>query len=434
MENTSHLAQYGFIRYIGERKLARFYLLILIGLAILYLATFPFFKAPILVTIPAIAAGWFYYRRGGVVASLLAITTNLLLINKSLMGINGEILFQFTNSILFDHIFVILASIGIGYLREIIESRYQTDKQLLDRERNLVLINMATKDILGGGNLKDTYYRLLTHLTNLFVADYASLSHWDKSSQKILLVAATKAPGQPYRNMPLEPEEEGMSQSVLENGHIVFIDDLQKSSAVVRLPEFKTLHPSTQSVVFIPLTTKDYKFGVVTLAFDSLRHFSHEEIDYIELTSYQITLALRSIHQERKIEKQLREAKTLANIEHALSTGERTGVDTVLQLIVDAAKEMIPNTQRVVLHLLDEERRFLVPRAVAGQSDSGGATGNLNMLSGEGIAGQVIATGEVATIADIRNDPNFKNEKLARIIPLAHRSAHPKQRAAYRND
>ena len=50
--------------------------------------------------------------------------------------------------------------------------------------------------------------------------------------------------------------------------------------------------------------------------------------------------------------------------------GERIGVDTVLQLIVDAAREVIPNTQRVVLHLLDNERKFLVPRAVAGYSEA----------------------------------------------------------------
>ena len=418
MENKSHLAHYGAMEFFGERKLARFYPWILTGLVILYFGSFAVFKAPILVTIPAVVAGWFYYRRGGIAASILAIAVNLLLIDQYVEKVTWDTLFQVTNGILLGHVFVALASIGIGYLREITESHYQTDKQLHDRERNLVLINMATKDILGGDNLKDTYYRLLTHLTNLFVADYASLSHWDETSRQILLVAATKTMGQPFRNMSLEPEEAGMARLALENGHVEFIDDLQKLSATTatRLPEFITLHPSTRSVVFIPLTTKDYKFGVVTLAFDSLRHFSREELDYIELTSYQITLALRSIHQERKIEKQLREARALANIEHALSTGERTGVDTVLQLIVNAAKEMIPNTQRVVLHLLDEDRRFLVPRAVAGYSD--GATGNLKMLSGEGIAGQVIATGEVAAIADIRNDLNFKNEKL----PVSFRS------------
>jgi len=275
---------------------------------------------------------------------------------------------------------------------------------------------MATKDILAGNDLNDTYYRLLTHLTNLFTADYACLTRWDDTSQQVILVAATTALNEAGRGTLLKPEEAGMVRSTIESGHTLFIEDFQRSPLFADLSIFKTLHPSTRSAMLIPLITKDYRFGVVTLAFDSLRHFDEEETAYIELTSYQITLALRSIHQERKINKQLKEAKTLANIEHALSKGERIGVDAVLHLIVEAAKDMIPDTQRVVLHLLDDERNILIPRAVTGYRD--GPTEKLNMPLGEGVAGQVIATGEVATIADVRNDPRF----IKQTLPVSFRS------------
>lgn len=411
METRQQLPYYGFIEAIGERKLTRYYPWILAGLVILYFASIPFFKTTILATIPVVVAGWFYYQAGGAIAGILAIAVNVVFPER----VTWDTLLQLENGILLGHIFVFLAAIGVGYLRKTFERYYQIEKQLRKRERHLTLVNMTTKDILGGGDLKNTYYHLLTHLTNLFVADYAYLCRWDEAAQQVFMVAATKVL-QPFHNIPLTSEETNIITSALNDGRALFIDDLQQSPIAARLSTFKTLHPSTRSVVLIPLSTKDYKFGTVTLAFDSLRQFDHEEMAYIELTRYQITLALRSVHQESMIEKQLREAQTLAKIEHALSTGERTGVDMVLQLIVDAAKEMLPSTQRVVLHLLDEERRFLVPRAVAGYSD--GATTKLNMLAGEGIAGQVIATGEVATIADIRDDPNFKNQTL----PVSFRS------------
>ncbi len=411
MENKSHLAHYSAIELFGDRKLERFYPWILAGLTVLYISSFFIIKASILVTLPAVMAGWFYYRRGGIAASILAIIINLLLINQYLEKVTWGTLLQFANGIVLGHIFVALAAIGIGYLREVIESHYQTDKQIYNRERHLILINMATKDILAGNNLNDTYYRLLDHLANLFTADYACLTRWDDSLQQVTLVATTGSSSEANQGARLKPEEANMVLSTVKSGHVLCIEDFQQSQSFVNSSVLKALHPSTRSVMMIPLITKDFKFGAVTLAFDSLRHFDDEVIAYIELTSYQITLALRSIHQEHKINRQLKEAKALANIEHALSKGEAIGVDTVLRLIVEAAKEMIPNTQRVVLHLLDEDRKFLVPRAVAGHSNSDGATGNLNMLSGEGIAGQVIATGEVAAIADIRNDPNFKNEK-----------------------
>jgi len=404
-----------FEELIATRSLARFHAWIVAGLVILYLLTFPIFKSPILVAIPAVVAGWFYYRKGGLIASILAIIANIFLINISVEKIKWNTLFQFSNGILFGHIFVLLASIGVGYLRESIENHYQMDKLLHSRERYLTLINMATKDILDGDNLNDIYYRLLTYLTNLFTADYAYLSYWNDLSRQMLPVSTTRDLKQ-LSHDSLEAEEASITLSALESGQALFLEDLQHSAQIANLRTFKTLDPSTQSALLLPLTTKDYKFGVVTLGFDLPRHFEQEDISYFELGSQQITLALRNIHQESMIEKQLREAETLANIEHALSRGERIGVDTVLQLIVDAAREVIPNTQRVVLHLLDNERKFLVPRAVAGYSEA--PTIRMNMLFGEGVAGQVIATGEVATINDIRTDPRFKG----RTMPVTFRS------------
>jgi signal transduction histidine kinase len=81
------------------------------------------------------------------------------------------------------------------------------------------------------------------------------------------------------------------------------------------------------------------------------------------------------------------------------------GLETVLQLIVDSAKELIPGAEHAVLHLLDSEHGVLVPRAVAGIPDD--SKTSLNMHPGEGIAGQVFATGEVINIPDTQVDPKF---------------------------
>jgi len=390
--------RHGFFDYIGERKATKLHPWIVLGLVGLYLASVPIFHAPILVTIPAVVAGWFYYRTGGFIAGILAIVLNAFLLDE----FTWNNLLDFSNGFLFGHLFVILASVGVGYLRRVIEGYYHTTKELHRRERHLILTNMATKDILAGDELKDIYYSLLVHLTNLFIADSAFLARFDESSQKLVIVDTTRKLEQAVSNIPLDAEITDVILSTLDTGRVLFMDAVQKFST------FKEMHSSGQSAVFIPLATQDYRFGVVVLVFDLPQVFDNEEISYIEFTSRQVTLALRSIHQERTIDKQLKEARVLASIEHALSKVERTGVNAVLQLIVDAAKDMIPHTQRVVLHLLDDERKYLVPRAVTG--DSSRITTRLRMLSGEGIAGQVIATGEVATIADIRNDPDFVSE------------------------
>jgi signal transduction histidine kinase len=166
----------------------------------------------------------------------------------------------------------------------------------------------------------------------------------------------------------------------------------------------------------IPLVAGVYKFGVAILGFDISRHFSHEELTYAQLVGSQIALALWTAEQELRIKKQLREANTLANIERALSVTERVGIETVLQLIVNSAKELIPDAEHVVLHMLDDERQLLVPRAVAGFDSR--PTSRLNMRMGEGIAGQVAATGTVIAISDIRTDPRF----ISQTVPVKYRS------------
>jgi len=88
-----------------------------------------------------------------------------------------------------------------------------------------------------------------------------------------------------------------------------------------------------------------------------------------------------------------------------LAETERVGLETVLQLIVDSAKVLIPGAERVVLHLLDDDQQTLIPRAIAGLAD--GAKTNLKMHLGEGIAGTAIASRQVVLIPDVQADERF---------------------------
>ena len=119
----------------------------------------------------------------------------------------------------------------------------------------------------------------------------------------------------------------------------------------------------------------------------------------------QDTLQLRDGLHERELNRRLRESIALAEIARALSETERVGLSTVLQLIIDSARELIPETEQAVIHLLDEERQVLHPRAVSGYEDA--AAGQFNFRPREGVAGQVIYSGETIRIDDVHADPRF---------------------------
>lgn len=405
MEEQQRFMHSSFMESVGERRPERLYPWILAGLIVLYLGTFSWLS-PMAVAVPVIVAGWFYYRSGAIIASSIAFFIDIILINAGFYELQrGDL--DLTGVFLIGHLLIFGVSITVGYFREQIEGYHKTYKRVQFRERHLILVNMATKEILEGGSLDEIYYRLLLRLTNLVTADHACLTVWDESTQTLSLAAATYEIDPSSLNSPLQKEDMPLALSILENRHVMFIDDVHQSPELTRICSSQTLHDSTRSAILLPLRTHDYRFGIVLLGFDSPQCFDREEISYIELTSQQITLALRSVQQENQIENRLRVDQALIQIGRALSASERTGTGEVLQLIVDSARELMPHAEKSVIHLLDEEEQTLFAHAVSGFDGQESEYQRVGMRLGEGIAGQVISQGVTINIGDIHAHPGF---------------------------
>jgi signal transduction histidine kinase len=385
-------------------------LTIVLGLYLLYVVTFwsilerlgPVGGA--LVCIPVAVAGWYFGTKAGLIASLVGIGLNTLFFSR-LEG--GNWVAAFINSWP-AMIMVIASGVTAGLFRDSVAERTRIFEDLRSRERYLALINIATKDILNPKKTDARYYYLILHLANLFVADSAHLIRWDASKRQAVLSATTLVLEQPYSEIVLDSSEQKLTESVMETEHTLAINDVPNSNYETSPAVLKQFLPPTQSAILIPLITKEHKLGVVIIIFNKPHHFSHAEIEYADLAGNQIALALWTVEQEIEIQKRLKEANALANIERLLSKTERVGLGTVLQLIVDSARELIPQANYAVLHLLDTEKQILVPRAVSGFRVETTTT-KLSMRVGEGIAGRVISLGEVINVGDTRTDPRFLN-------------------------
>lgn len=409
MDSRNQPPYHGFMKSIGERDLARYYPWILAGLVILYLGTFPFLKAPILSVIPAVVAGWFYYQSGGIAAGIVMIALNLFLFENTSQKVTWEFLSTLENGVLLGHGMSIVAAIASGYMRRVIERYYWTYQQLQNRERDLTLINMATKDILEGRDPEDTYYRLLTHLINLFSADYAFLTSFNESTQDILLLADSRGLSQPIHKLVWNPKDKDLLQSVLASKRAQVIDDLQQPPNVTQATLPRALTNSMRSGILIPLATRNYQFGVALVAFMSHSQFTPDDLERAGLVGNQMALILWNFQQGLEIQQRLKESDALAGISRALSESERVGTGEVLQLIVDSARELMPHAEKSVIHLLEPnaEKQFLFARAVSGYDDQEKAPIRVKMHLGEGVAGQVIREGVTINIGDIKSSPGF---------------------------
>jgi signal transduction histidine kinase len=118
----------------------------------------------------------------------------------------------------------------------------------------------------------------------------------------------------------------------------------------------------------------------------------------------------------------LKETQALIKIGQALSETERTGMGTVLQLIADSARELIPRAEQSVIHLLDAGNKSLIPHGISGMSGKHGNDLQIGMHLGKGVAGQVIKEGITINIPDVTSDSRFlwaKQEPIYRSLLVA---------------
>lgn len=379
-------------------------LAIILGYTGLYIATFHFNIGALgqagaaLITLPVALAGWYFGSIVGLVASLAAI-----LLNGALFGFSMgyEPVAALTNGWP-GSIMLVGVSIIAGSLRQAFDKRSQVESELRTRERYLTLISITTQDILTPTNPNDRYYNVISHSVNLLTADYGHLILWDETQEKAILVASTQ---QTEIKIILNPWDTNIVFQVLQSGLALAINDATNSKQIINPALSEENSQPPQSLIYLPLITMENKLGIIILAFNTPHHFSQSEIHFAELAFKQVALALRNTVQEVEIQHRLHEARALADISQTLSETERVGLNHVLRLIVDSARELIHGTEQAVIHLLDEEHQMLAPQAVSGFESP--STGKLNMRLGEGVAGQVIETGEVVSIADVDSDSRF---------------------------
>lgn len=390
-------------RLNGRTKWARWG--IILGLTILYLVAFQTLHGLIgdsvsaLIGFPVAAVGWYFGLGAGIIASLLGAITNTFLLVAS-AGMDLSILGQ---GELIPGLFILfIIGIGAGRVGQFMQERTLIEKELRSREQFLFRLNQITASILASQNLEQIPTQLTRDLANLLEADDCYLTRWDAAIGQTVPTTASSHLAQTYERFRFEPGEVNLGRSVLEAGHAIAVEDVATSPLVSK--RINSQLPS-RSLLGIPLAVGERRIGAAIIAYNTPHKFNDDELRRAEQTGNLIALALWDIQQDIELQQRLLETNILAKIGRALSETERVGLDEVLQLIVDSARELIPDSEKAVIHLLDEENQLLIPRAVAGYEEP--SEGQLNMRLGEGVAGQVIADGTVVNIADVEHDPRF---------------------------
>lgn len=157
-----------------------------------------------------------------------------------------------------------------------------------------------------------------------------------------------------------------------------------------------------RSIASVPIQWRGQVMGVISVNAPKPNAFSLADTELVSLFADQAAVAIANARQHQELQRRLQESDAIASISRALN--ETLDLQRLLQLIVETARRVIPNVERAVIHMLDKDGQTLRASAVSGQGKSGQS---VTMRTGEGVAGQVIAYGQVINVGDTHTDPRY---------------------------
>ncbi|HBY09041.1 MAG TPA: hypothetical protein DEH22_15145 [Chloroflexi bacterium] len=198
------------------------------------------------------------------------------------------------------------------------------------RAEHLELLNEITQAALQQPNLQTILQMLVTRLQNIFESDGCYINLWDTSRKVPVPVAAAGSSKDEFLNLVTEPDEVNITQSVLENGHAIAIEDTRQSEYI---SERTTTQFAKHSLLALPLIASDQPLGSVMVAFEEAHIFTPSEIELGESIAQQIALAISKARLLESEQQRRREAEILRDVTTTLTS--TLEIDQVLTQILE---------------------------------------------------------------------------------------------------
>jgi signal transduction histidine kinase len=157
-----------------------------------------------------------------------------------------------------------------------------------------------------------------------------------------------------------------------------------------------------QSMLAVPIRWQQQRLGVLEAIHSQPDAFTDEDLSLLETAATWTAIAIGNARQYDQLQRRLHESQAIARISQALAA-ETLDSDQILYLIVNLARQIVPNVDWAAIHLLHGEPERLYLAASAGLEWE---LDEYILNPGEGIAGQVITTGRVIHVHDLQDDPH----------------------------
>lgn len=284
-------------------------------------------------------------------------------------------------------------------LRREHSAREKADVRLERHARQLTALTHMGQAVLSSLDLTVVLKKVVDEVAPFFSAKGVSVLLLEGDE---LVFAASHGSGAEKLIGRRIPATAGIAGEVARVGEPRQVSDHEQQSHIYReIEKFSGYH--VKSLLAVPLKLGNETIGVIEAVHTLEDAFGPDDLSLLEAAAHWAIIAIGNARERKRTQRQLQESEVIAAISRQLNETVKLG--QILQFIVDAARYTIPNADRAVIHLLDESHAALHAAAVA-SLDRLNPT-DFNMRPGEGVAGQVLAEGEVINVTDTQADPRY---------------------------
>jgi signal transduction histidine kinase/DNA-binding response OmpR family regulator len=170
-----------------------------------------------------------------------------------------------------------------------ITDRKRAEEDLRAREGHLAMLNSITRAALETPDLGTMVQTLADQLGALFGADGCYITLWNEAQQAAVPAAAYGSWRGSYPTIRIEPGEVTATESVLQAGHPLVIEDTLDTPYLSQ--RIAQLFPD-RSLLALPLIADGQKLGAALIAFSEPHRFTPDEVVHGTQVADQIALAL----------------------------------------------------------------------------------------------------------------------------------------------
>jgi nitrate/nitrite-specific signal transduction histidine kinase len=272
----------------------------------------------------------------------------------------------------------------------------QLEQRVADRTRELAALNDIAAEVSRSLDLDQLMRGALEKTLQLTQIEAGGFYIWDEESQLLRLVAYQGMDETLAQAIDRLKFGEGISGRVLQTGEPIVVQDISSDE---RLTVSTVAKHAYHAAASFPLISRSNVLGTLFVISHEFRPFSQQDISLLTAIGQQVGVAVEKARLYNQAGQRMRELDALYQADEKLLT--HLELKQVLQALVDVAVDLLQADKSSLL-IWDETHQRLVLGASRGFSP--GVLDKFDFVIGEGLIGQVVATGKTAIVEDTLED------------------------------